>query len=352
MTDKVITPNYAIYNADSLQVLPTLPDASTHLWIYSPPFAVEGGGLYTYSSAEEDLSNSRSYEEFFEHYEYFIHESFRLLKPGRMSCVHCMDVPSGNTGCDSICDYPGDIIRAHTRCVKEGCTDTPMRREKGWCGHGRFELATRYHIWKEPLQVRNRLMIKSLAHKTIVDDSTHASNAGADQLLIFRRKGENKVPVAHPNGFLNYAGYDAIPQDLHCYKGWKGSQLENRYSQEIWRRYASSVWYDVRAERVLPYREARDAEDEKHVHPLQLDIIERALDLYSNVGETVLTPFMGVGSEVYAAVRNGRRGIGCELKPSYFGQAVKNIAVAQTEHREEQGLLVFETETEEMTMGD
>lgn len=353
MSDQVITNDYAIYNGDNLQVLPTLPDGCIDMSIYSPPFAVKDGALYQYSSAEEDYSNARSYEEFFEHYEFLIHQIYRLTKPGRMSAVHACDVPSGNTGCDSICDYPGDIIRAHTRCVKENCTDTTIRREKGWCGHGRFELAARYFIWKEPLQVRNRLMVKSLAHKTIVDDSTHVSNAGADQLLIFRRKGENKVPVSHPNGLLNYAGSDKIPAELHVYKGWKGSQLENRYSQEIWRRYASCMWYDIRPERVLPYREARDQEDEKHVHALQLDVIERCLDLYSNAGETVLTPFMGVGSEVYGAVRNGRRGVGVELKPSYFRQAVKNISAALTEHREEQGLLDFEIqEAEEMTMGD
>lgn len=340
--EQVITKDYALYNGDSNAVLPTLPDGCIHLSIYSPPFATSGGTLYQYSSSEADLSNARDYEEFFEHYEFIISEIHRLTLPGRMTAVHCMDVPSGNSGCDSLCDFPGDIITAHIRCVKDGCKASPMKRAKGWCGHGRFELATRYHVWKEPLLVRNRLMIKSLAHKTIVDDSSRAGNAGADQLLVFRKKGQNPISIAHPNGFLDYAGYDEMPADLLRYKGWQGSQLENKYSHEIWRRYASSFWYDVRIDRVLPYREARETEDEKHVHPLQLDVIERCLHLWSNPGENVLSPFMGVGSEVYGAVRNGRRGIGIELKPSYFRQAVKNVAMALTEHKAEQSMLDFD----------
>ena len=300
-----ITDRYAIYNGDCMEVMPTLPAGSVHLSVYSPPF----GGLYVYSSSERDLSNARSYDEFMDHYGYVVRELHRVMMPGRMTAVHCMDVPNSNTGKgDSLRDFPGDIIRLHER--------------EGWA------YVARYHVWKEPLTVRNRTMTKGLAHKTIVTDATRCSVASADYLLVFRRSGENPVPVAHPTGLSEYAGARAIPAELLPFRGWKGNQIENRYSHWIWRQYASAFWDDVRLDRVLPYREARDEEDEKHVHPLQLDVIDRALVLWSNPGETVLTPFMGVGSEVYAAVRAGRRGLGVELKRSYYLQAVKNMRLA------------------------
>ncbi|HEX4931855.1 MAG TPA: DNA methyltransferase, partial [Gemmatimonadaceae bacterium] len=176
-----------------------------------------------------------------------------------------------------------------------------------------------------PLAVRNRTLAKNLAHKTIVDDSADAGNAGADYLLLFRRKGENATPIAHPTGFHEYIGATEIPAELAPFKAWTGDQKLNRFSHWIWRRYASSFWDDIRLDRVLPFREARDEEDEKHVHPLQLDVIERACHMWTNPGEVVLTPFMGVGSEVFGAVSCGRRALGCELKTSYFRQAVKNL---------------------------
>jgi DNA modification methylase len=169
-------------------------------------------------------------------------------------------------------------------------------------------------------------MAKGLAHAQIVKDSSLTDVASADYLLMFRKEGENKVPVDHPTGLLNYAGEKKIPADILRYRDYQGNQIENRYSQWIWRQYASSVWDDIRIERVLPYKESRDPEDERHVHPLQLDVIERAVILGSNVGEVVLTPFMGVGSEAYGAVLNGRKAIGAELKSSYYRQAIKNLA--------------------------
>lgn len=304
--DQVLCEKYAIYNGDSCEVLPSLPDGCIDLSVYSPPFAQPGGGaLYHYSSSDRDLSNARTLDEFMRHYQFIVDQLFRLTKPGRMSAVHCADVPTGNTGCDHLFDLPGEIIRLHERCG--------------------FKFAARYAIWKEPLAVRNRTLAKNLAHKTIVDDSSHCSNAGADYLLLFRRKGDNTVPIAHPHGLTEYAGEREIPKELHRYKGWKGKQTENRFSHWIWRQYASCFWDDIRLDNVLPYREARDSEDEKHVHPLQLDVIERCVQLWTNPGETVITPFMGVGSEVYGAVKAGRRGIGVELKPSYWRQAVKNL---------------------------
>lgn len=301
MANHVITSRYALYHGDCCAIMPSLPDESIHLSVYSPPF----GGLYHYSSSERDLSNARNYEEFFDHYAYVVAEIARLTMPGRLTGVHCMDVPTGNTGTDALRDFPGDIIRLHEK-------------------HG-FLYVARYCVWKEPLAVRNRTMAKNLAHKTIVDDSSRCSVASADYLLMFRKRGQNPIPITHPNGMLTYAGATPMPNDLQSFKGYDGNQIENKYSHWIWRRYASAFWDDVRLDRVLPFKAARDDEDEKHVHPLQLDVIDRCLALWSNEGENVLTPFMGVGSEVFSAVRNRRRGIGVELKETYFRQAVKNL---------------------------
>ena len=334
MLDPVITDRYALYHGDCIEVMNGLPDERVKFSIYSPPFA----GLYHYSSSARDLSNARDYQEFMEHYEYVIGEIHRLTMKGRLTAVHCMDVPSGNTGVDNLMDFPGDIITLHVQCRKYDCTASDLERRKGLCGHGWFEYTGRYHVWKEPLGVRNRTMAKNLAHKTIVEDSSKCSLASADYLLIFRKRGENPEPIAHPNGLMEYAGERQIPADVLKYRGWKGNQIENRYSQWIWRQYASAFWDDVRIDKVLPYRESRDEEDEKHVHPLQLDVIHRAVVLWSNPGDVVLTPFMGVGSEVYEAVRLGRFGIGAELKDTYFRQAVKNLEMVDADHVHEPSL--------------
>lgn len=314
--DQQITDKYAAYNGDCLEVLPTIPDGSMHLSVYSPPF----GGLYHYSSSERDLSNARDYDEFFTHYGYVIGELARVTMPGRITAVHCMDVPTGNSGKDALTDFPGDIIRAHAP-------------------HG-FEYIARYHIWKEPLGVRNRTMAKNLAHKTVVDDASKCSVASADYLLVFRKKGTNPVPIAHPTGLDEYAGERQIPAELMPYRNWTGKQTENRYSHWIWRQYASAFWDDIRIGRVLPYRESRDEEDEKHMHPLQLDVIHRCIQLWSNPGERVFTPFMGVGSEVYEAAKMGRVAVGVELKSSYYRQAIKNLQ--SLDDRAEAEMLMFD----------
>jgi DNA modification methylase len=308
-----ITERFALYNSDCIDVMRAMPDGSIDLSVYSPPFC----GLYNYSSSERDLSNCRSYSEFFEHYDFVISELARLTKPGRISAVHCMDVagtgngPTAKMGVaanvgSGLIDFPGDIIRAHEK-------------------HG-FQFCMRRVIWKEPLGVRLRTMAKGLAHAQIVEDSTLCDVAGGDYLLCFRKKGENPIPVAHPTGLHSYAGERQMPRELHEWKGHEGKQTENRFSHWIWRQYASCVWDDIRIDNVLAYEESRDKDDERHVHPLQLDVIERAVVLWSNPGEVVFTPFMGVGSEVYGAVLNGRKGVGVELKSSYYRQAVRNLS--------------------------
>jgi len=307
--DSRIGKNYAIYSGDCIEGMRDLPKGCIHFSVYSPPF----GGMYHYSSNDRDLSNSSNYDDFIEHYGYVVKEAARVTMPGRMTAVHCMDVPRSNSGTDSYIDFPGDIIRLHERY--------------GW------KYAGRHMIWKEPLEVRLRTMQKNLAHASLCADSIDAGVASGDYLLLFRNAGKNPVPVAHPTGLLEYAGERMPPAEVLPYRGWAGKQTENRFSHWIWRQYADCMWDDIRFNRVLPYREARDSEDEKHVHPLQLDVIHRCVVLRTNPGEVVLTPFMGVGSEIYEPLTLGRKAIGWELKPSYFRQAIKNTEAAAAGYR-------------------
>lgn len=296
---QIIEKDYALYLGDCIEIMKDMKNDSIGMSIYSPPF----GGLYQYSSSVRDLSNSLDYETFFDHYAFVVKEMFRLTKLGRMSCVHCMDIPK--KGDKGYIDFPGDLIRLHE---KEG-----------------FYFWGRYAIRKEPLRVAVRTRQKSLQHKQIVKDSSLCGNAGSDYLLVFKKKGENKEPIEHPLGFREYCGERKIPINLvNKYKNWKDPKT-NKMAHWIWQQYASSFWDDIRINRVLPYRESKEKEEEKHIHPLQLDVVERCLILWSNENDIILSPFMGVGSEVYGAVLNNRKGIGIELKETYFNQAVKNM---------------------------
>lgn len=309
--DQVITDQYAIYNADCVEVIGTLPDKSIDLSVYSPPFA----GLYNYSSHEKDFSNCETKEDFLEQYDFLISEMARVTKPGRINAVHITDV-MGKDG--DLFDLPHEVKKLHQK-------------------HG-FQHRNTISIWKEPLKVRMRTMVKSLMHKLIVEDATECFTAMPDYLLIFKRKGQIEVPVTHPHGFTEYFGetpflkdhienYGSFEELKKKYLGWPDPKT-NKLSHIIWQRYASSMWDDVRIDNVLPFRDARDEDDEKHVHALQLDVIDRVVEMYSNKGDLVLTPFMGVGSEVYSPVSMGRRGLGIELKESYFKQAIKNMELA------------------------
>lgn len=302
VNDQVLTEKYALYNGDCCEVLPTLPDNSVHLSVYSPPFC----GLYNYSSSDQDMSNNVTYEGFMQHYQFLIDEIARVTKPGRVTAVHCMDIPNAGQR-SGYYDFPGQVIAAHDKA--------------GFMFFGRVA------IWKEPLRVAIRTRLKHLTHKQLVKDSTESTIAAGDYLLIFKKRGENKEPVAHATGFSRYAGGREIPDELLKHKG-ETDQRVNRLSHWIWRNYASCFWDDIRIDRVLPYKSAKEADDEKHVHPLQLDVIERCIVMWSNPEDVVLTPFMGVGSEVYGALINGRKAIGVELKPSYFKQAKRNVAAA------------------------
>ena len=323
--DQIVSERYAIYNADCMDVIRTLDDMSIDLSVYSPPFA----GLYNYSSDHRDMSNCETKEQFLEQYEFLIKEVARVTKPGRISAVHVTDVH------DNTCrlwDFPHEVIRLHEK-------------------YG-FEYRNRITIWKEPLKVRMRTMVQSLMHKFIVEDSTKCFTAMPDYVLVFTKKGENQVPVTHPFGINHYAGeIPILPNILRAWNNanntsynsdqlWEHLNAKNetekitKLNHYIWQRYASSVWDDIRIDNVLPFRDSKEENDEKHVHPLQLDVIDRLVELYSNPDEVVFTPFMGVGSEVYSPVSMGRKAIGIELKDSYFKQAIQNLKHAENRFKQ------------------
>jgi len=314
--NQVVTDEYAIYNGDCMEVIQTLEDESIDLSVYSPPFA----GLYNYSSDPRDMSNCESKDQFLEQYEFLVSQMARVTKSGRINAVHCTDV------FDNTCrlwDFPHEIIKLHEK-------------------YG-FEYRNKITVWKEPLKVRMRTMVQSLMHKFIVEDSTKCFTAMPDYVLIFTKKGDNKVPVTHPCGINHYAGeIPILPNILRAWNNANNSDLNEvelwdhlnsinednkitKLNHYIWQRYASSVWDDIRIDNVLPFKDCKEDDDEKHVHPLQLDVIDRIVELYSNPDEVVLTPFMGVGSEVFSPVSMGRKAIGIELKDSYFKQATLNM---------------------------
>lgn len=324
--DQIITDQYAIYNSDCMEVMPTIPDNSIGMSVYSPPFA----GLYQYSSSDRDFSNCESKELFLQQYEYLIKEMARVTQPGRISAVHVTDVH------DNACflwDFPAEVIKLHAK-------------------HG-FHYRARIGIRKEPLKVRMRTMVKSLMHKLVVEDMTQCFPAMPDYLLVFTKKGVNENPVRHDFGLTEFPYFGEQPILPHFVKAWNNEHgtdwneddlwqhlntayadhkdpKTNKLSHYTWRRYADYMWDDIRIDNVLPFRDSKEEDDEKHVHPLQLDVIDRAVYMYSNAGDTVLTPFMGVGSEVYSPVSMGRKAIGIELKDSYFKQARLNLERAST----------------------
>lgn len=322
--NQIITDNYAIYESDCMYVLPTLPDKSIDLSVYSPPFA----GLYNYSSSENDFSNCEDKYQFLEQYEFLIKEMARVTKPGRINAVHCTDIHDNKS---FLWDFPHEVIRLHE---KNG-----------------FHYRNRITIWKEPLKVRMRTMVQSLMHKFIVEDTTRCFTAMPDYVLIFTRAGENETPVTHPFGLFDYFGeVPFLPAHIETYgnyedfkKKWinfKGDPRENKMSHLIWQRYASSVWDDIRIDNVLPFKDCKNEDDEKHVHPLQLDVIDRIVELYSNPNELVLTPFMGVGSEVYSPVSMGRKAIGIELKDTYFRQAIENMKLCKNRFADDNQIIM------------
>jgi DNA modification methylase len=325
--DQIHTEKYSLYNGDCMEVITELENESVDLVVYSPPFA----GLYNYSSDPRDFSNCENKEQFLEQYDFLVKELARVTKKGRINAVHCTDVFDNSC---RLWDFPHEIIKIHDK-------------------YG-FEYRNRITIWKEPLKVRMRTMVQSLMHKFIVEDSTKCFTAMPDYMLIFTKKGENQVPVTHKYGINEYAGeVPILPNILRAFNNanetnfneeelWQHLNSVNdengitKLNHYIWQRYASSVWDDIRIDNVLPFKDSKEEDDEKHVHPLQLDVIDRIVELYSNPEEVVLTPFMGVGSEVYSPISHGRKAIGIELKDSYFKQAKLNLIEAEKRFKEKQ----------------
>ncbi|HRP26051.1 DNA methyltransferase [Thauera sp.] len=308
--NQIVTPDYAIYEADACEAIRAVPGDSIHFGIHSPPFE----GLYRFSNFDRDISNNEG-PGFWEHYAFLIQEILRVTKPGRLHSVHCMQLPTSKTrhGFIGMRDFRGEVIRAY--------------EDAGWIFHSEV------CIWKDPVVAQQRTKSIRLLHKQLAKDSSISGQGLADYIVTFRKPGDNEDAIA---GMLTrfigesldvsdeaYRRYCASPPDGT--PNWKPWPLDMWRSVLIWQRYASPVWSDINQTRTLQYRNARDEKDEVHISPLQLDVIERCIDLWSLPGEVVLTPFLGIGSEVYSAVEMGRKGVGFELKPSYFRQAVRNI---------------------------
>lgn len=308
--DQIVTDDYAIYQGDACELIRAVPGESVHYGIHSPPFI----GLYKFSNYDRDISNNDG-AEFWEHYSFIISELLRVTKSGRLHSVHCMQLPRSKTrdGFIGIRDFRGDIVRAY--------------EDAGWYFHSEV------CIWKDPVVAQQRTKSLRLLHKQIVKDSAMSGQGLADYIVTFRKPGDNPEPIA---GMFDAFCGDGLDISREAYERQKASSnQEYAWSFEmwcsvlVWQRYASPVWMDIKQNNTLQYRDARDEKDEQHISPLQLDVIERCIDLWSNPGDTVLTPFLGIASEVYSAVRMGRRGVGFELKPSYFAQAVRNMLSAK-----------------------
>lgn len=282
--DQVIADRYALYNMDCVMLAKSLPNNSIDFSIYSPPFI----SLYVFSNSEMDFGNNADDATFWKHYEFLIAECYRITKPGRLVAIHCMNLPTSKArdGFIGIKDFRGDIIRAH--------------QDAGFIYHSEV------CIWKDPVVAMQRTKALGLLWKQLKKDSAMSRQGIADYLVVMRKPGENTEPVSHTD--------EGFPVDK-------------------WQQYASPVWMDINQTRTLQYMSARDNDDERHISPLQLDVIERAIELWTNPNDLVYTPFLGIGSEVYCALKMGRRGIGSELKPSYFRVAVQNcVEAAREEH--------------------
>ena len=274
--EQAITDEYAIYLGDSCEIIKDMPDESVGLEVYSPPFS----NIYVYSNSERDLGNSKNDDEFFQHFSFLTKDLFRVLKPGRLMAVHCWDQPmlKQKDGVIGLKDLPGNLIRLFRRC--------------GFIYH------TRVTIRKCPVVEVTRTKALGLLHKQLCKDSAMSRVANPDYLVVMRKPGENKEPITHN---------------------------KKDFPVSLWQKWAETIWGDINQTKTLQKESAREEQDEKHIAPLQLDVIERAVGLWSNPEDIVFTPFMGIGSEVWQAVKMGRKGIGIELKDSYYRQAEKNL---------------------------
>lgn len=274
--------SWAMYHGDACEVIQGIPDNSLHYSIFSPPFA----SLYTYSASERDMGNARTHTEFYEHFQFLVNELYRVTMPGRLLSFHCMNLPSSKErdGVIGIKDFRGDLIR--------------IFQEPGFIYHSEV------CIWKDPVTAMQRTKALGLLHKQIKKDSCMSRQGIADYLVTMRKPGDNPERVTHTN---------------------------ETFPVSVWQRYASPVWFDINPSKTLQKESAREDKDERHICPLQLEVIERAVDLWTNPSDTVLSPFAGIGSEGFVSLQKGRKFIGIELKPSYYKQSLANLKRAEQE---------------------
>jgi len=301
--------NYTIYNADCVELAGSLPDESIDFSIFSPPFA----SLYTYSNSDRDMGNCTNDDDFFEQYSYLVKEQFRIHKPGRLIAIHCMNMPTSKTkhGFIGMSDFRGDLIRLY--------------QDAGFIYHSEV------CIWKDPVVAMQRTKALGLLHKTVKKDSSMSRQDIPDTLIVKRKPGDNEKPIS--GEFKYYVG-DNPPQNFNQFERDDGRYYytpdyeKGATSIDVWQNYASPIWSDIKQTDTLQFREGRANDDERHICPLQLDVIERAMQLWSAEGDVVFTPFLGIGSEAYMAVKMGRKAIGSELKASYFNLAKRNMLLA------------------------
>lgn len=301
--------NWVCYNADCVEVASGLLDESVGFSVFSPPFA----SLYTYSNSERDMGNCKNDEQFMGHLSFLIEQLYRVTKPGRLCSFHCMDLPlvKERDGVIGLRDFRGRLIRAF--------------EHYGWIYHSGVT------IWKDPVMAMQRTKAIGLLHKQIVKDSCMSRQGIPDYLITMRKPGVNPEPVA--GEFDRYVGEEGTEPKTSP-PGTIATHNGTRYSIEVWQRYASPVWMDIDPSKTLQRDSAREQRDERHICPLQLQVIERALTLWSNPGDVVLSPFAGIGSEGYVALKMGRKFIGIELKPSYYKQACLNLKSAERFQKE------------------
>lgn len=313
--------NWTAYEGDCVEVLQGLPDNSVGMSIDSPPFK----GLYIYSDSERDMGNCKTDDEFMEHYKFAIKETYRVTAPGRITAIHCKDLPAyaHRDGYAGLKDFPGEIIKAH--------------EDAGWSYHSRIT------IWKCPVVERERTNNNGLLHKTVLRDRAQLRQGMADYLVIMRKTPDtglmSDVPVKGKHGFESYRGIDECDprrQGSFHPSNFARKKVAHDDSINIWRRYAEPVWWDINQRNVLNNKIARDNKDEKHICPLQLDVIARAVQIWSNPGDVILSKFAGIGSEGYETVKAGRKAVAIELKPAYFKQLCKNLTIADSELNEDQ----------------
>lgn len=308
--NQVIENDYAIYHADTVEVAKNLPDNSVHFSVFSPPFE----SLYTYSNSDRDMGNSKDSGEFWQQYLYLVKEQFRVMKPGRIVAIHCMNLPTSkqNDGFIGVRDFRGELIRAY--------------QDAGFIFHSEVV------IWKDPVVAMQRTKALGLLHKTIKKDSSMSRMGIPDTMIMMRKPGDNSEPIS--GAFTYYVGDQPAPGfKRHVWNDgrecWIVEDGSMNTSVDVWQRYASPVWMDINQTDTLNFREGRESDDERHICPLQLDVIQRCLQLWSMPGDIVWSPFMGIGSEGYMSIKAGRKFIGAELKESYFKLACRNMTAAK-----------------------